>query len=69
VLIAYFSLTGKTKESRNNLSKSIKDTQTEKNLLTAFAGESQAWNRRATNFWRKIINIDQLIKNMEEKDA
>lgn len=27
------------------MSKSIKDTQTEKNLLTAFAGESQARNR------------------------
>jgi len=28
-----------------NLSKSVKGTQTEKNLLTAFAGESQARNR------------------------
>jgi rubrerythrin len=32
-------------ERRNDLSKSVKGTQTEKNLLTAFAGESQARNR------------------------
>jgi rubrerythrin len=32
-------------EEKYNLSKSIKGTQTEKNLLTAFAGESQARNR------------------------
>jgi len=33
------------KERGNNMSKSIKGTQTEKNLLKAFAGESQARNR------------------------
>jgi rubrerythrin len=37
--------TNKNEREKFNLSKSIKGTQTEKNLLTAFAGESQARNR------------------------
>ncbi len=35
----------KKEKEGNSLSKSIKGTRTEKNLLTAFAGESQARNR------------------------
>jgi rubrerythrin len=40
------------------MSKDIKGTQTEKNLLTAFAGESQARNRYT--FWSSVAKKEGL---------
>jgi len=42
------------------MSKDIKGTQTEKNLLTAFAGESQARNRYT--FWASIAKKEGLVQ-------
>jgi len=49
------------------MSKDIKGTQTEKNLLTAFAGESQARNRYT--FWASVAKkegLDQIASIFEE---
>ncbi|GHV12520.1 rubrerythrin [Fibrobacterales bacterium] len=42
------------------MSKDIKGTQTEKNLLTAFAGESQARNRYT--FWASVAKKENLMQ-------
>jgi len=42
------------------MSKDIKGTQTEKNLLTAFAGESQARNRYT--FWASVAKKEGLVQ-------
>ena len=49
------------------MAKSIKGTQTEKNLLTSFAGDSQVWLKRKVTNRFLLSSLKRLIrkKNMQ----